>query len=328
MKELESLLSTQQLFLVDAQAVSRDFKPRLGEFTGPAESEATLVLSSAPPDAEGPGIELGTVLGERYEVLSVLGMGGMGVVYKARDRELSDLVALKALRKSLVAPNTQGADVAAGLKDELRLARKVTHPNVLRTHDFQVIEGRPLISMEYVRGITLRVMMDGAVGIPRSASVRILQQLCAGLGAAHEQEVLHCDIKPENVILEADGNAKLMDFGIARPLATRGSQGVQQVVGTPYYMAPEQITGSGVTTRSDVYACGVVAYELLVGKRPFAASSAKEVFRMHLQEQPKSPREIVPEIPKWLEEVVLRCLAKDPSARYADASELESALDR
>lgn len=328
LKERDSLLSTQQLFFVDAQAVSRDFKPRLEEFTGPAESEATLVMSATVATMEGPEIELGTVLGERYEVLSVLGMGGMGVVYKARDRELSDLVALKALRKSLVAPNTQGEGVAASLKDELKLARKVTHPNVLRTYDFQVIDGRPLISMEYVRGITLREIMDGASGIPRSAGVRILQQLCAGLGAAHEQEVLHCDIKPENVILEADGNAKLMDFGIARPLAARGAQGNQQVVGTPYYMAPEQITGSSVTARSDVYACGIVAYELLVGKRPFVASSAKEVFRMHLQDEPKRPREVVPEIPAWLEEVVLRCLAKDPAARYANADELESALGR
>ncbi len=331
-RERDGLFSTQAHFLVDPAAVSRDLKTMFSAaFSDSADLDETRILegdSGLAERARDSSVELleaGTILGDRYEILSILGIGGMGVVYKARDRELADLVALKALRPSLISGDRLGSNTLTGLKDELLLARKVTHPNVLRTYDFQVIDGMHFISMEYVRGITLRFMMDQSGRIPRSAALRLLQQLCAGLEAAHAQNVLHGDIKPENIILEAGGNAKLMDFGVARPLAGRGPRD-ERLLGTPYYMSPEQVTAGIVDARSDIYSCGVVAYELMVGKLPFVGPTATVVFAKHVKEAPVPPREIVADLPGWLEQVLLRCLAKDPADRFPNAGALGAAL--
>ncbi len=328
-KERDALMSTQQHFLVDPAAVSKRFGPALRD--SQAADVKTLVLGEDGVEASDgtlnsvPLLEPGSLVGDRYEILSILGMGGMGVVYKARDRELTDLVALKALKPSLVGSDTFGVDVIELLKSELKLARKVTHANVLRTHDFQVVDGQPFISMEYVRGITLREMLERSGQIPRAAALRLLQQLCAGLSAAHSQQVLHGDIKPENIILAPDGHAKLMDFGIARPLVSNKTAD-GPVLGTPYYMAPEQISGGPSDMRSDIYACGVVAYELLVGRLPFTGTTPKEVFVKHLQEAPLAPTSVVPDLPPWIEVVLLRCLAKEPAERFSTAVELRAAL--
>ena len=171
----------------------------------------------------------------------MLGAGGMGIVYKARDRELDDLVALKMLKRDLWGDRTQ----LDRLKSELKLARKITHPNVLRTYDFGEMDGIPFISMEFVRGVTLRYMLDQTRRLPYSAGLRLAKQLCAGLAAAHAVGVLHRDIKPENLILEPTGNAKLMDFGIARPIdrMTPGQTQAGFIVGTPQYLAPEILKG-------------------------------------------------------------------------------------
>lgn len=290
-----------------------------------SDTHSTRVMPhSAAGRKSGQDISPGTVFGGRYEILSELGSGGMGVVYKARDLELDDLVAIKMLRGAALMDNEQ----LDRLKSELKLARKITHPNVLRTFDFGDHEGRPYISMEYVRGMTLRYLIKQAGRIPFSAGLRIAKQLCAGLGAAHEVGVLHRDIKPENLILEQSGNAKLMDFGIARPIRRiePGHTQPGMFVGTPHYSSPEQLAGDEVDHRSDIYSSGVLLSEMFCGKLPFTGANTMEIYMAQMQQTPIRPSEFWPEIPPALEEVILRCLARTPDERYQSVEELGAAL--
>jgi HAMP domain-containing protein len=304
------VLTPQPLYVVGSQMASR--------LTGGAGPQAeTLTLQGR---STLTGIAPGALLGARFEILSVLGAGGMGVVYKARDRELDDLVALKMLQRDLWGDRSQ----LDRLKSELKLARKITHPNVLRTYDFGEIGGVPYISMEYVRGVTLRYMLDQTRRLPYSAGLRLAKQLCAGLAAAHSVGVLHRDIKPENLILESTGNAKLMDFGIARPIdrMTPGQTQAGFVVGTPQYLAPEILQGREADFRSDIYSCGIVLYELFAGTLPFDGPTAMEILVKHMREEPEPPSARWREIPPLLETAILRCLKKDPDQRYRSVAEL------
>jgi len=283
---------------------------------------ATPVPSGVVRKSDGP--KVGDRLGGRYELLSRLGEGGMGVVFKARDLELDDVVALKMLKPGALVD----AEQLERLKDEIRLARKITHPNVLRTFDFGELMGRPFISMEFVRGVTLRDLLQQSGRLPYSAGLRIARQFCAGLAAAHETGVLHRDIKPENLILEQGGNAKLMDFGIARPVQ-RNAPGHTQpgmFVGTPAYSAPEQLSGQEVDPRSDIYSTGVMFSEMFCGGLPFGGSNTMEIYMAQLQQEPRRPSEIWPDVPPELEAIILRCLARDPGERFQSAAELGAAL--
>jgi HAMP domain-containing protein len=266
----------------------------------------------------------GTRLGGRYEILSQLGEGGMGVVYKARDLELRDVVALKMLKPGAL----QDREQLERLKDEIRLARKITHPNVLRTFDFGEINGSPFISMEFVRGVTLRGLLTESGRLPYSAGLRIARQFCAGLAAAHEVGVVHRDIKPENLILEAGGNVKLMDFGIARPVrrVNPGHTQPGMYVGTPSYSAPEQLAGEEIDARADIYSAGVLLSELFCGGLPYGGQTTMEIYRQQLQESPVPPSSHWADIPESLEEIILRCIARDRAARYQSAAELGADL--
>lgn len=280
----------------------------------PAGSAAKRASSPQPGDR----------LGGRYELLTRLGEGGMGVVYKARDLELDDVVALKMIKPGALVDEEQ----LERLKDEIRLARKITHPNVLRTFDFGELMGRPFISMEFVRGVTLRDLLKQSGRLPYSAGLRIARQFCAGLAAAHETGVLHRDIKPENLILEQGGNAKLMDFGIARPVQ-RNAPGHTQpgmFVGTPAYSAPEQLTGQEVDPRSDIYSAGVMFSEMFCGGLPYGGNNTMEIYMAQLQQEPRRPSEIWPEVPQELEQIILRCLARNPDDRFQSAAEIGAAL--
>jgi serine/threonine protein kinase len=215
-------------------------------------------------------------------------------------------------------------------KREIRLARKITHRNVLRTFDYGEAEGVYFISMEFVRGYTLSELLDEAPNrqMPARAAVGIARQICRGLQAAHEQGIIHRDIKPGNVLIDAKGEVKLMDFGIARMAET--PEGVTQaglIVGTPHYMSPEQIQGKQLDPRSDVYSMGVLMYEMLVGRRPFESSSLTGVLTAHITEAAKAPMEMRPEIGREVNAIVMRCLAKEPKARYANAGEMLADLD-
>jgi serine/threonine-protein kinase len=316
------VISSQPLYLVgyeEAQRVAAASGRLLTHVTG-AEPALGADRSSLA------GIGAGSLLGSRFEILAVLGAGGMGVVYKARDRELDDLVALKMLRRDVAGDQA----LVGRLKTELKLARKITHPNVLRTYDFGEIDGHPFISMEYVRGITLRAMIEQSGRLPWSAALWLARQLLAGLAAAHALDILHRDIKPENVLLDSAGNLKLMDFGLARPV-TRLEPGQTQagwIVGTPHYLAPEQIEGREPDKRADVYASGVVLFELFTDRLPFDAGSPMDVLMQHLKTPPPRPRELRPDLPPAVEALVLRCLDKDPAGRPRDAAELLAELER
>ena len=300
----------------------------------PASTSATVVRPAVTPGAadtpraaartDPAQVAPGTTLGGRYRVLSVLGAGGMGVVYKAHDLELDDVVALKMLKPGALLD----AEQLDRLKSEIKLARRITHPNVLRTFDFGEVNGLPYISMEYVRGLTLRYLLREAKRVPYSAGLRIARQLVAGLAAAHEVGVLHRDIKPENLILEAKGNAKLMDFGIARPVrrAEPGHTQPGTFLGTPHYCAPEQLAGEEVDERADIYACGVLMTEMFCGGLPYSGNNTMELYMAQMQQEPTRPSALWPEIRPELEALILRCLGRAPGDRYPSAADLGAAL--
>ncbi|HVT59219.1 MAG TPA: protein kinase [Thermoanaerobaculia bacterium] len=322
------LVTPQPLYVLDPEIASRlaNLEPtpggeaRLahdGTSGGEIDQSAVLTLS---------GIPHGAIMGHRFQVLSVLGSGGMGVVYKARDRELDDLVALKMLRRDLWGDRGQ----LDRLKSELKLARKITHPNVVRTYDFGEIDGVPYISMEYVRGVTLRYMLDQSHRLPYSAGLRLAKQICAGLGAAHAVGVIHRDIKPANLILEPTGNAKLMDFGIARPVTRIDDDGQTRagfIVGTPQYLAPEQLQGAEADTRADIYSVGLVLYEIFTGHLPFPAPTAMEVMIKQLKDEPPPLSSHWPEVPPGLEAAILRSLRKNPDERFRSVQDLQHELE-
>ena len=327
--------TSKQFYALDVAALARVPAPAA---CGPAKDVTNgEMIVSADGRADGPPqltprtatrlattLAIGSDFGGRYRILAELGSGGMGVVYKAHDLELGDIVALKMLKPGALVD----AEQLDRLKSEIRLARRITHPNVLRTFDFGEVEGRPFISMEYVRGLTLRYLLNETRRMPYSAGLRIARQLCAGLAAAHEVGVLHRDIKPENLILEQTGNAKLMDFGIARPIRRNAPDFTHPgtFVGTPHYSAPEQLAGADIDQRADIYASGVLMCEMFCGKLPFSGGNTLEIYIAQMQQEPIKPSAIWPEIPSALDTIILRCLNKAPEDRYASAHDLAQAL--
>ena len=312
------VLVTQPLYVLSSDVAERVLGPVTTQqrYTSVTDMPVQATLSQLSP---------GSVLGDRFELLSVLGSGGMGVVYKARDRELNDLVALKTLKRDA----WNDRESLERLKSEIKLARRITHPNVLRTFDFGEVAGVAYISMEYVRGLTLRYLLEQTGRLPYSAALRLARQLCAGLEAAHAGGVLHRDIKPENLIIDNSGNAKLMDFGIARPIrrSAAGQTEPGSIVGTPHYLAPEQIEGREVDHRADIYACGIVFYEMFTGKLPFAGDSPMQIVLAHLREEPVTPSVYWPEIPPPLEQLILRAIARQAQDRYPSVGSLLAALN-
>lgn len=290
-----------------------------------AAASVTTPLAGQDPTAKNqtrliPGMRFGG----RFEIVGVLGAGGMGMVYKARDVELDDMVALKMLKPGSKIDPLQ----LDRLKAELKMARKITHPNVVRTFDFGEVNETPFISMEFVRGMTLRYLLAQTGRLPYSAALRLARQIAAGLQAAHEVGVLHRDIKPENVILTPQGNAKLMDFGIARPMRKGEIQSGEEgmFVGTPNYAAPEALSGDETDARADIYSLGVMLTEMFCGKLPFKGGDTMEIYLAHLEKPPIKPSELWPEAPRALEVLILRCLAKKPQERFANMAELGLAL--
>ena len=240
----------------------------------------------------------------------------MGVVYQVRDLELDEVVALKMLRI------TSGFDGVGAMKNEIRLARRITHPNVVRTFDFAQIDDHPVITMEYVRGVTLNRAISAFGSIEYFAAMRLVRQICAGLAAAHRVGVLHRDIKPANVIINF--NAKVMDFGIAQPSVmrrdARSARG--SFAGTPDYIAPEQIRGDNVDERADIYALGVMMFEMFTGNLPFSGDSSRDVLRARLKQEPTQAMEFWPEIPERLNNLIMTCLARDPRQRLQSVDEV------
>jgi HAMP domain-containing protein/predicted Ser/Thr protein kinase len=293
---------------------------------------ATVRLDGTVPGATAPSqqtVELaaGQLFAGRYKIDSIIGRGGMGVVYRANDTQLDEVVAIKTLPGDVM---TRSPEDLERFKREIRLARKITHRNVLRTYDYGEADGVYFISMEFVRGYTLNELLDEAQGrqvAPRVA-MGIARQISRGLQAAHEQGIIHRDIKPGNVLIDHKGEVKLMDFGIARMAeAPEAMTQAGLIVGTPHYMSPEQVQGKALDPRSDVYSMGVMIYEMVVGRRPFESTSLTGVLTAHITEKPIPPIEVRPEVSREVNAIILRCLEKDPKARYADAGVLLHDLD-
>jgi hypothetical protein len=257
----------------------------------------------------------------RYEVLSRVGTGGMGIVYKVRDLDAREVIALKILKPE--AASNEG--MQENLRREVFLARKVTHKNVCRIHEFNRSKGTAYISMEFIEGESLLRRLRRVCTIAPAESVGIVRQICAGLREAHVQGIVHRDLKPANIMIDGGGNVKIMDFGIAR-LAQENAQHTGTIAGTPSYMAPEQVQLQPVGPRTDIYSIGLLLYEMVVGKQAFEGENSIVIALKQLNESPKRPREIAPEIPARLEDVILRCLEKDPAKRFQSVDEFDAAL--
>ena len=268
----------------------------------------------------------GQVLGERYQIIGLLGRGGMGEVYRADDLKLGQAVALKFLPENPAAPGQSDADATATadrFRAEVRNARQVSHPNVCRVYDIGEIEGRLFLSMEYVDGEDLATLLKRIGRLPPAKALEIARQLCAGLAAAHDKGVLHRDLKPSNIMLDGQGRARITDFG----LAVRGDEPVEgRIIGTPAYMSPEQWDGRAATVKSDLYALGLVLYEIFTGKKAFEAATLAELKRKHAQETPTAPSSHISDVDPAVERVILRCLEKDPRQRPASALAVAAAL--
>ncbi len=262
----------------------------------------------------------GTLIASRYRVVARLGKGGMGEVFRADDLILGQPVALKFLPDA--AANNPG--LLARFYDEVRIARQVTHPNVCRVHDIGELQGAPYLSMQYVDGEDLGVLLRRIGRLPADKATEFSRKLCAGLAAAHAQGVLHRDLKPGNIMVDSQGQVVITDFGLAGIAAEL--QGAEVRNGTPAYMAPEQLSGEEVSTRSDIYALGLVMYEMFTGRAPFEAPTAAEMLRVRQTSRATNPSTIVQDIDPAVERAILRCLDPDPKQRPQTALAVAAAL--
>jgi serine/threonine-protein kinase len=244
----------------------------------------------------------------------------MGAVYKAYDKELNRVVALKLVRPEL----TSDASSMRRFKQELLLASKISHKNILRIHDLGDVEGVKFISMAYVEGEDLHHVLEREGRLPLARVLNITKQLCAALDAAHTEGVVHRDLKPQNVLIDAADNAYVSDFGLAKSLdqSAAGVTRSGEVMGTPRYMSPEQVEGKPAGHPSDIYSLGLIVYEMVTGEAPFKGDSALQEMYQRVTEKPKSPKELDPDLPDYLVRIILRCLERDPERRYQQARDV------
>jgi zinc protease len=263
-----------------------------------------------------------TPLPARYEMLGELGRGGMGIVYKARDRETGEVLAIKVLKPEIAA-NPQ---VLERFKNELLLAHKITHRNVARLYEFHRAGDSVYVSMEYVAGESLRAMLQREGKLPTARGIELARRIADGLTEAHRQSIVHRDLKPENIMIAPDGDIKVMDFGISRSFAEDVTM-TGSIVGTPAYMAPEQAEGKTLDQRTDIYAFGLIVYEMLTGETAFKGDTAMTVALKQIREYPTLPTALAPTVPKPVEAAIMRCLKKDPAERFQTVEEAMRALE-
>src|SRR5579859_868086 len=285
----------------------------------PRSSPTPSPLTSS--DAIGGGrFTPGQILAERYRIVALAGRGGMGEVFRAEDLTLGQIVAMKFLPERL----SQDEAALSRFHGEVRNARQVSHPNVCRVFDIGEAEGTLFLTMEYVDGEDLASVVRRIGRLSPDKATEIARQICAGLAAAHERGVIHRDLKPANVMLDGAGKIRITDFGLAGLAASM--QGEEARVGTPAYMAPEQLAGKEVTTKSDIYSLGLILYEILTGKRAFEASTLQELVRLRESGTITNPSTLVRDLDPRIERVILRCLEKDPAQRPASALKVAAAL--
>ena len=263
--------------------------------------------------------------GDRYEILELLGEGGMGRVYKAWDRDLEKVIALKTIRGE----HASNPEVLKRFKQELLLARKITHKNVIRIHDMGEAGGVRFFTMEYIPGDSLKERIEKLGKIPAQQAVPMAKQILGALEEAHEQGVVHRDLKPQNIMIDQEGMLHIMDFGIARSAQdTSGLTATGTIMGTPDYMSPEQVKGEKADGQADLFSFGVILYEMLTGTLPYQADTTAAKVMMRLSKKPTAPREIHEQIPKYLESIVLKCLEVDRELRYRNAREVLEDIER
>ena len=294
----------------------------------------TPLPAAGPPTQSFPGngetarlpttdLASGMIFAKRYQVIEELGTGGMGRVFRVLDKKLDEEIALKLVRPE-IAPDRATIDRFAA---ELKLARQIVHKNVARMFDLYEEGGVPFITMEYVPGENLKRLIRKVGRLDPWQAIPVARGICDGLAEAHRLGIVHRDLKPQNVMIDEEGQAKIMDFGLARLLKTDDKIRKEGTEGTPAYISPEQARGLAADGRADIYSLGVLMYEMLTGSVPFKGATAAEVVQKHLTERPRDPRELCPGISPGLSRVVTRCLEKDPAARFATAEEVRQAID-
>ncbi len=263
------------------------------------------------------------ILGNRYKLLHIVGTGGMAVVYRAQDMMLERPVAVKVLREDF----SHNQAFRERFHLEARAAANLSHPNIVTVHDFGLDPDNLYLVLEYVPGTDLKTILKERSKLPVNEAVNLVVQASAGIGYAHRAGLIHCDVKPHNMLVTPDFRLKVTDFGIARAMASIQPDEQHDVVwGSPLYFSPEQAAGHAPSPASDVYSLGVVLYELLTGRLPFIASDPAELARLHREVTPVSPRKLNPEIPEAIDEIILKVLSKEPSARYRTADQLGRVL--
>ena len=291
----------------------------------PTLTEDTLDVDRPPAEPSEQGLRqltAGMILAERYEIVRLLGQGGMGAVYQARDRELDRTVALKIIRMD----RADSREASRRFKQETILARQITHRNVIRIFDLAHADGIQFITMEYIEGESLQRFLLRRKKLEPQEAAKIMAQICAALEAAHAEGVIHRDLKPQNIMLDPNGRVYVMDFGIARSIDSRMTR-TGAIIGTPDYMSPEQAKGVEIDTRSDIFSAGIIFYEMLTGRSPFQADTAMGKLWKRTSEPAPDIHEIDTSIPRALSEIVKKCLEIEPEKRFASATELLRAVE-
>jgi serine/threonine protein kinase len=266
----------------------------------------------------------GSLFAGRYQIIEELGRGGMGRIYRALDKKLNEEVALKLVRPEIAADRS----TLERFHNELKLARRISHPHVGRMYELMEEAGTHFITMEYVPGQDLRALIRQTGKLATETALSIAIQVCEGLSEAHKQGIIHRDLKPSNIIIDREGGARIIDFGIARSMAVKSRTGAGVMIGTPEYMSPEQVEGKEVDARSDIYSLGIILYEILTGRVPFEGDTPFTVGVKHKSEAPKNPKLLNPNIPDDLSGVILKCLEKDKARRYQSAADVRAELER
>ena len=289
-----------------------------------AKDDATAAATLTMP-ASTKYLSRGALFAGRFEVIEELGHGGMGTVYRVLDRSIDEEIALKLLKPEVALDAT----VIERFKNELKLARKITHKHVCRMYDLNEENGIPYITMEYVPGEDLKSLVARAGKLSIEKAVTFAIQMGEGLAEAHKLGVVHRDLKPQNIMIDREGDVHIMDFGIARMVSASELTEKGVMIGTPHYMSPEQALGEGVDQRTDIYALGVILYEMVTGQVPFQGDSALSIAVKHKSEiPPESSWRLNSQVPEFLSRLILKCMQKNKESRYQNALELSVRLIR
>jgi len=288
-------------------------------FAGSAEpSLSRMQVLPRPKKTPKKELTTGATFANRYQIIEELGKGGMGRVYKALDKEVNAKIALKLIKPEIASDK----ETIQRFRNELKTARDISHKNVCRMYDLNREEESYYITMEYVSGEDLKSFIRRSGQLSMSTAVKIAKQICDGLSEAHKLGVVHRDLKPQNIMIDNEGNVRIMDFGIVRSLSGKGITGAGVMIGTPEYMSPEQAEGKEVDQRSDIYSLGIILYEMVTGKVPFEGDTPFAIGMKHKSEIPQAPKQINAQIPEGLQKIILKCLEKDKKLRYQSCEEL------